>query len=138
MLDDISKTGADFDRDLASASDTRALDEVRVRYFGRKSGLVPALFSRLKEVPREQKKDAGDALNKLRDRMEEALTAKTGRITADEALKKEARDVIDITLPGRAPKLGHLHPITIVRRELESIFLGMGYSLDPGPEVETD
>src|SRR5436190_8789872 len=138
MLDDIAKTGADFDRDLASASDTRALDEVRVRYLGRKRGLVPALFSRLKEVPKEQKKDAGDALNKLRDRMEEALKAKSERVAGDEAAKKEARDLIDITLPGRAPKLGHLHPITIVRRELESIFLEMGYSLDPGPEIESD
>jgi phenylalanyl-tRNA synthetase alpha chain len=138
MIDDISKTGANFDRDLASAADTHALDEVRVRYFGRKSGLVPALFARLKEVPKEQKKDAGDALNKLRDRMEEALKAKSERVAVDEAAKKEARDIIDITLPGRTPKLGHLHPISIVRRELESIFLEMGYSLDPGPEIESD
>ena len=138
MLDDISKTGADFDRDLAAANTARELDEVRVRYFGRKSGVVPALFGRLKEVPKEQKKDAGDALNKLRDRMESALKEKTGRAATEESARKEAREIIDITLPGRAPKLGHLHPITIVRRELEEIFLEMGYSLDPGPEVETD
>ena len=138
MLDDISKTGADFDRDLTAANSARELDEVRVRYFGRKSGAVPALFTRLKEVPKERKKDAGDALNKLRDRMENALKEKTERVANEESARKEAREIIDITLPGRAPKLGHLHPITIVRRELEAIFLEMGYSLDPGPEVETD
>jgi len=138
MLDDISKTGADFDRDLAAANTARELDEVRVRYFGRKSGAVPALFARLKEVPKEQKKDAGDALNKLRDRMENALKEKSEHVATEESARKEAREIIDITLPGRAPKLGHLHPITIVRRELEAIFLEMGYSLDPGPEVETD
>jgi phenylalanyl-tRNA synthetase alpha chain len=138
VIDDISKTGADFDRDLSAANTARELDEVRVRYFGRKSGAVPALFARLKEVPKEQKKDAGDALNKLRDRMENALKEKSERVATEESARKEAREIIDITLPGRAPKLGHLHPITIVRRELEEIFLEMGYSLDPGPEVETD
>ena len=134
----ITSTGEKFDRDLATASDSRALDEVRVHYFGRKNGEVPALFARLKEVPKEQKKDIGDALNKLRDRMEEALKTKSESVAGDEAAKKEARDLIDITLPGHAPKLGHLHPISIVRRELESIFLEMGYSLDPGPEIESD
>jgi phenylalanyl-tRNA synthetase alpha chain len=138
MLDDITKTGADFDRDLAAANTTRALDEVRVRYFGRKGGAIPALFGRLKEVPKEQKKDAGDALNKLRDRMESALKEKSERISVEESARREAREVLDVTLPGRTPKLGHLHPITIVRRELEAIFLEMGYSLDPGPEVESD
>jgi phenylalanyl-tRNA synthetase alpha chain len=138
VIDDITQTGEQFDRDLNEANSTRALDEVRVRYFGRKSGLIPALFDRLKQVPKEQKKDAGAALNKLRDRTESALKEKSERIAADEARRKDARDVIDITLPGRAPKLGHLHPITIVRRELEAIFLEMGYSLDPGPEVESD
>jgi phenylalanyl-tRNA synthetase alpha chain len=138
MLNDITQTGEQFDRDLASANSTRALDEVRVRYFGRKSGLIPALFDRLKQVPKEQKKDAGAALNKLRDRAESALKEKSDRAAADESARNEARDIIDITLPGRAPRLGHLHPITIVRRELEEIFLEMGYSLDPGPEVETD
>jgi len=138
VLDDIAKTGAQFDRHLAAARNTRELDEVRVRFFSRKSGVIPALFARLKEVPKEQKKDAGDALNKLRDRIENALAQKTERIAAEEASRKETRETLDVTLPAHLPPLGHLHPITIVRRELEDMFLEMGYSLDPGPEVETD
>jgi len=138
VLDDISKTGREFDASLAAANTAREIDEVRVRYFGRKSGAIPALFARLKEVPKEQKKDVGEALNKLRDRIESALKEKSDRVAAAEAAQKEAREIIDVTLPARMPPLGHLHPITIVRRELEEIFLEMGYSLDPGPEVETD
>ncbi len=138
MIDDISRTGAEFDSALANANTSAALDEVRVRYFGRKGGLIPALFARLKEVPKEHKKDVGDALNKLRDRMESVLKEKSERVAAEESARKEARDVIDVTLPARTPRLGHLHPITIVRRELEEIFLEMGYSIDPGPEIETD
>src|SRR5437660_5885667 len=136
--DEIAKASAEFDAALAAANDSRALDELRVRYFGRKGGVIPALFVELKEVPKEQKKDAGDALNKLRHRLESALKENTERVAAAEAARKEAAEAIDITLPARMPRLGHLHPITIVRREMEQIFTEMGYSLDPGPEVDTD
>jgi len=138
MLDQIAKAGEDFDRELASANDVRSLDDLRVRWFGRKGGLIPALFAQLKDVPKEQKKDAGDALNKLRDRIESALKAKQENVTAGESARKESRESIDVTLPGRLPRLGHLHPITLVRQQMEQIFREMGYSVDPGPEIESD
>ena len=138
MLDDIRKAAAEFDAALSRATSARALDELRVRYFGRKEGLIPGFFSRLKEVAREQKKDVGDALNKLRDRLEADLKEKSDRVAAEEAARREAREQIDVTLPARMPRLGHLHPITIVRREMEQIFREMGYSIDPGLEIETD
>src|SRR5207247_1962165 len=138
MLDQIARTGREFDSALASASSAKEVDDLRVRYFGRKAGLIPALFARLKEVPKEQKKAAGDALNKLRDRLEEALRQKTERVAGEEATRKEARETLDVTLPGRKPRLGHLHPVTIVRQQMEDIFREMSYSIDPGPEVETD
>ena len=138
MLDQIAWTGREFDSALASASSAKEVDDLRVRYFGRKAGLIPALFARLKEVPKEQKKAAGDALNKLRDRLEEALRQKTERVAGEEATRKEARETLDVTLPGRKPRLGHLHPVTIVRQQMEDIFREMSYSIDPGPEVETD
>ena len=138
MVDDIQKLSGEFDSALSSANDSHSLDALRVHYFGRKGGLIPALFSRLKEVPKEQKKEAGDALNKLRDRLESELREKSERVGAEEAKRQESRDVLDVTLPGRAPRLGHLHPITIVRREMEDVFREMGYSIDPGPELETD
>ncbi|HEX7152078.1 MAG TPA: phenylalanine--tRNA ligase subunit alpha [Thermoanaerobaculia bacterium] len=138
MLDQITNAGAEFDAALDAATTAAALDELRVRYFGRKGGLIPALFSGLKEVPKESKKEVGDALNKLRDRVEEALKEKTERVATEEAKLKEARDVIDVTLPARLPRLGHLHPITLVRQQMEQIFREMGYSVDPGREIETD
>ena len=134
-VDQISR---EFDQALASSNDAKSLDELRVRYFGRKGGLIPALFTQLKDVPKEQKKDAGDALNKLRDRIESALKEKSERVAAEESKRKESRDLIDVTLPGRQPRLGSLHPITLVRQEMELIFREMGYSVDPGPEIESD
>ena len=138
MFDEITKAATDFDQALASSNDVRSLDDLRVRYFGRKGGLIPALFGKLKDVPKEQKKDVGDALNKLRDRIEEALKEKVDRAAAEESARKELRDFVDVTLPGRMPNLGSLHPITLVRQQMEQIFREMGYSVDPGPEIETD
>lgn len=138
MLDDIARLASDFDAALADASTAHELDDLRVRYFGRKGGLIPALFAQLKDVPKEQKKDVGDALNKLRDRIESALKEKSEGVAAAEGAKKEARETIDVTLPSRLPSHGHLHPVTIVRREVEEIFRSMTYTIDPGPEIESD
>jgi phenylalanyl-tRNA synthetase alpha chain len=134
----IEESGRQFDLGLAGATTASALDELRVHYFGRKGGLIPALFLRLKEVPKDQKKSVGDALNKLRDRIESELKEKTERIGLGEAARKEAREQIDVTLPARMPQLGHLHPVTLVRQEVEQMFREMTYTIDPGPEIETD
>src|SRR5258708_12015047 len=136
MLDEIRKAAADFDATLSRATSLHALDELRVRYFGRKGGLIPSLFTQLKDVAREQKKEVGDALNKLRDRLEAELKEKSDRVAAEEAARREAREQIDVTLPARLPRLGHLHPITILRRGMEQIFRQPAYPIDPGPQTE--
>jgi phenylalanyl-tRNA synthetase alpha chain len=138
MLEEIERARRDFDAAVAAARTSKDLDELRIRFLGRKGGLVHALFARLKEVPKEQKKDAGDALNKLRDHVEQTLDARIAAAAAGESQRREAREEIDVTLPARPPVLGHLHPVTIVRRQMEDIFREMGYSLDPGPEIESD
>ncbi|HEX7421399.1 MAG TPA: phenylalanine--tRNA ligase subunit alpha [Thermoanaerobaculia bacterium] len=138
MLDRIAKAADEFKSALESANTAASLDELRVHYFGRKGGLIPALFSQLKDVAKEQKREVGDALNKLRDRIETSLKEKTERVSLQEAARKDATDVIDVTLPARMPRLGALHPITLVRQQMEEIFREMGYSVDPGPEIETD
>src|SRR5262245_39359274 len=97
LIDEITRTTDEFDASLGNASTTAQLDELRVRYFGRKGGLIPAFFSRLKEVPKDQKREIGDALNKLRDHAEEALKAKSERIAAEESARREAREEIDVT-----------------------------------------
>lgn len=138
MLDDIQQASRDFDLRIASAEDASSLLVVRAYFLGRKGGLIPKLFARLADVPHSEIREVGEALNQLRDRIESELKSRTERITAVESRRKEAAESIDVTLPARMPRLGHLHPTTIVRREMEQIFTEMGYSLDPGPEVETD
>jgi phenylalanyl-tRNA synthetase alpha chain len=117
----------------AAGSDPEGIEAVRVRFAGRRSGLLRDLEEQLKGLPREEKPAYGKALNELKRLVEERLAA-----AAEAASKVKAASGLDVTLPGRRPLVGSLHPVTLVRREIESIFLRMGYSVADGPEIEDD
>ncbi|HUP63881.1 MAG TPA: phenylalanine--tRNA ligase subunit alpha, partial [Thermoanaerobaculia bacterium] len=138
MIEKIRQTESEFRSAIAEASTVSQVEEIRTRWFGRKGGIVPALFGELKKVPPEQKKEIGEALNRLRDELETELDARLTQLRAEENVRKERFGAIDVTLPARLPQIGHLHPTTIVRRQIETIFREMGYSVEPGPEIETD
>jgi phenylalanyl-tRNA synthetase alpha chain len=112
------------------ASSIGELDEARIRFLGRKSELKQAL----REV---RDRDAGMALNAAREAIEEALAARQQALERAELDRDLTEETVDITLPGDAQPRGHLHLITQVRREVEDIFLGMGYEVVEGREVET-
>ncbi len=116
---------------IASASTLAELDEARVRYLGRKSELKQAL----REIRGDREK--GMALNAVRERLETALAARQAELERAELDRTLREDVADVTLPGDAPPRGHLHLITQIRREVEDIFLGLGYRVVDGREVET-
>jgi phenylalanyl-tRNA synthetase alpha chain len=111
------------------ASSAAELDEARVRYLGRKSELKQAL----REV---RDRETGMALNAAREAIEEALEARQKELGRAE-LDAPTEETVDISLPGDAQPRGRLHLITQVRREVEDIFLGMGYEVVEGREVET-
>lgn len=124
-----------FDQALAQAgTDPRLLEEVRVRFAGRKSGALRQLEEKLASLPREERPAFGRGLNELKKHIEARLAAAFAAVQARPA----AREAVDVTLPGRKPPLGALHPVTLVRREIEEIFLRMGYSVADGPEIEDD
>jgi len=118
----------------AAGSDPDGVEAVRVRFAGRRSGLLRDLEERLKSLPKEEKPAFGKALNELKRLVQERLDAAQAAAT-DAARVAES---FDVTLPGRRPQTGSLHPVTLVRREVEEIFLRMGYSVADGPEVEDD
>ncbi|HET7855290.1 MAG TPA: phenylalanine--tRNA ligase subunit alpha [Gaiellaceae bacterium] len=106
------------------------LDELRVRYLGRKSELKQAL----REV---RDRDTGMALNAAREAIETAVAERQASLERAELDRALTEDVVDVTLPGEAPPLGALHPITQVRRIVEDAFLGLGYEIRDDREVET-
>jgi len=118
----------------AAAGDAAAVEAVRVRFAGRRSGLLRQLEDTLKSLPKEEKPAFGKALNELKRFVEEQLAS----AQAEAERRTAAREAVDVTLPGRRPPAGALHPVTLVRREVEEIFLRMGYSVADGPEIEDD
>ena len=114
---------------ISRAATADELDEARVRYLGRKSELKLAL----REV---RDRETGIALNALREKLEAAVAEQGERLTAGEQERAAAAEPIDVSLPGEAPARGHLHLLTQIRREVEDIFLGLGYRVVDGDEIE--
>jgi phenylalanyl-tRNA synthetase alpha chain len=137
LLMTIEEIKTAFERELAAAETKQALSDLHTRYFGSK-GVMKDVFRELKSLPPEEKKALGAAINPFTEAAQAQLKEKLDRASAEEDRRREARETIDVTLPSRLPRLGHLHPITLVRRQMEEIFRDMGYSIDPGPELETD
>jgi len=120
----------------AAGDDAAAIEEVRIRYAGRRSGVLQDLTAVLRELPNEEKRDYGRGLNELKKLVEARLKEARRKAAAPVAGKRRA--FVDVTLPGRRPSRGAEHPVHLVRRRIESIFLRMGYSVEDGPEVEDD
>ena len=115
---------------IAAAATASEVDDARVHYLGRKSDLAQALRG-------VRDRETGMTLNALRSALEEAVEARRAaleRVELDRALTEE---VVDVTLPGDELPLGHLHPITQARRQIEDAFLGLGYEIRDDREVET-
>ncbi len=135
---DLAELAARFEREAAAVGDRAAWEELRLRWVGRKQGLVRSLLARLGEVPADERRAYGEAVNSLKERVEERLAELDERLTAGEREAARRAAAIDVTLPGRRPALGSLHPVTLVQREIEEIFAELGYSVAEGPEVEDD
>jgi phenylalanyl-tRNA synthetase alpha chain len=139
LVEALHMIGRDFERDLEAAGlDMQRLEGVRLNYLGRKGRLTAVL----KEIPKlasaSLKGDVGKLANSYKTKIESDLNDRREFARGRAERAREALDTLDVTLPSRLPRLGHLHPTTIVRREMETIFSEMGYSIDPGPEVEND
>ncbi len=121
-----------FSRDIAIAATEAEVLEVKGRYLGKKRGIVPDLLSALKAVPPEDRREYGQAVNALKDELEASVEEAVRRLSA----ARRAPPAVDLSLPGLPPDVGRIHPITRVRREIEEIFISMGYAVASGPEVE--
>jgi phenylalanyl-tRNA synthetase alpha chain len=115
---------------IANASTLDDLDDARVRYLGRKSELKQALRA-------VRDRETGMTLNAVRERLEAALDTRQAALERAELDRSLSEEVVDVTLPGDAPPRGHLHLITQIRREVEDVFLGLGYRIIDGREVES-
>ncbi|WP_277301249.1 phenylalanine--tRNA ligase subunit alpha [Veillonella montpellierensis] len=122
---------------IHGASNNQELQDIRVKFLGKK-GELTALLKGLGKLSKEERPAAGAKVNEARVVLEEAISALQDKFDAEELKEKLTRERIDITLPGRAPQKGHMHPLTIVNEMIEEFFMKMGYTVEEGPEIEQD
>jgi phenylalanyl-tRNA synthetase alpha chain len=136
VTDRIAQVRAEAERAVADAGTTDALEEVRVRYLGRKAEL-PNLLRGVADLPPAERSAVGRTANEARQAIA-ALVVQRGERLADAELEQRLeRDRVDVTLPGSPPQpVGGLHLLTATWRELEDVFLGLGFTVMEGPEVE--
>jgi phenylalanyl-tRNA synthetase alpha chain len=127
-----------FENEAAAVVDRGGWEALRLRWLGRKRGLLPDLLSRLKDVAADQKREFGQGVNRLKEAVELGIDALEQRLAEREREAAREQSVEDVTLPGRRPRLGSTHPVNLVMRELAEIFGALGYSVPDGPEIEDD
>ena len=122
---------------VSNASDLQALDGVRVSVLGKK-GELTALLKGLGKLDPEERPKVGARINEVKDQVQTALDVRKHALEQEQLAEALAGDAVDITLPGRKPAQGGLHPVTQAMYRIEEIFVGAGYDVVAGPEIEND
>lgn len=122
---------------ISAAADLKALEELRVRVLGKKSELS-GILKQMGKLSAEERPKMGQLANKVRSDIETLLSEKTEALRNAAQNARMAAETVDVTMPGTKPPAGRLHPLQTVENEIKEIFLGMGFSVADGPEVEYD
>ena len=133
---DLVQLRADAEASIDAAGSAAELEDLRVRYLGRKSELTQALRS-IGELPPDERGPAGKEANEVRQALEALLERRTAELEASELDRRLAEDRVDVTLPGDPVQpAGRLHLVSQIRREMEDIFIGLGFAVLEGPEID--
>lgn len=135
MVEIINKLRQDFDSRLNSVADPKQLEQIRIDFLGKK-GFLQGLMKDLRNASAEEKPKLGKDINLLKQHVEQEINNKTAGLGSKSVGKPE--ETFDTTLPGKKELTGTLHPITQVMEEITSIFFGLGFQVEEGPEIETD
>ena len=122
---------------IDAAADLRSLDQIRVRYLGKK-GELTGMLKGLGVLPAAERPAAGQRINAAKQRIQEAIAARQQSLEQDGLRARLEADTVDVTLPGRGHRPGGLHPITRTLTIIERLFTGMGFIVADGPEIEDD
>ncbi len=137
MSDDLAALQAEAEAAIAEAADPRALDAVRVGFMG-KQGRITGLLRSLGQVPAEERKARGAAVNALREAVEAVFAGRQAVLDRAALAARLAAERMDMTLPPAPEPRGSIHPISRTMEEMAAIFGAMGFTIGEGPEVETD
>ncbi len=122
---------------IADAANLQTLDQLRVNYLGKK-GLLTEQLKKLGTLPHEQRREAGQEINKAKQSVQAEIESRRKILEQIELAAQLATETIDVTLPGRGQALGGLHPVTRTMQRIEALFTQLGYRIATGPEIEDD
>jgi len=133
MRQELEKLGDEAREKILQVKDEKSLEKVRIEFLGRKQGRITKVLRSIKDMPSKERPLVGGLINQLKEEIEKELKERKKSIE-----KEEKEEYIDITLPGKKPLVGKLHPITQTLEEIKRIFMGLGFHVVRGPEVETE
>lgn len=122
---------------LGKAADLKQLEDLRVKFLGKK-GELTAILKQMGQLSAEERPIMGQLVNQAKEFLENELDNRKQALDAAASSQKMKLEEIDVTMPGKSSQLGHKHPLNIVLDEIKDIFIGMGFDIAEGPEVETD
>lgn len=123
--------------DISGATNLEELKQIQVRYLGKK-GEITAVLRGMGKLPPDERPVIGSLANRVRDDLTELLDSREEQMKIEARQKSITAGKIDVTLPGKPVAMGHIHPLTMIMDEIADIFLGMGFTIADGPEIETD
>ncbi|MBE0466199.1 MAG: phenylalanine--tRNA ligase subunit alpha [Candidatus Desulforudis sp.] len=135
MREELSRIVTQAEEAIAGAQTVETVEELRIRYLGKK-GVLTRVLRGMGSLPPAERPLVGKLANEIKVRLEADLAARISVLKEKEKERKLAAEKLDVTLPGTRPFLGSVHPLTAVRTEIEDIFLGLGFQIVEGPEVE--
>ena len=137
MEDKIKSIREELDKDIKEVSNLNELNELKVKYLGKK-GLVTELTSNMKDLDIEERKVLGKLSGEIRSYVTDSINSLEEKLKLEELNKKLEKDTIDISLPSEKIKRGSRHPFNRIIEDVEDFFVSMGYDVVDGPEIETD
>ena len=137
MKEQLNSIDARAKQELSQISDIKLLEDFRVRFLGKK-GELTGILKQMGKLTAEERPVIGQLANKVRNDIETALNAKKEELKNKAEQMRLKNETLDVTLPGAAQKIGRPHPLDVTLEQVEEVFLGMGFDIVEGPEVETD
>ena len=137
MKQQLLNIDAEAKKALEGINTAAELEEIRIKYLGKK-GELTAILKQMGSLSSEERPIIGQLANKIRASIEDAISKKGSELKESGLKEKLISEALDVTLPGKKQVLGHKHPLTLVLDEIKEMFLGMGFDIVRGPEVETD
>ncbi len=137
MKEQLEKIRQLAEKELTECGAADVLENLRVKYLGKK-GELTAILKQMGQLSAEERPVIGQLANDVRRTIEEKITERAEILRTEFAARKLKEETIDVTLPGKKQNVGKLHPLTVTLNDVKEIFLGMGFEVVEGPEVETD